>query len=104
MLCKQIREYPLLSSVLALAIARLINRLVDVASSRYFGTPHPEHLSDKPREGKDDKGHDPPGHVILCHVKGRMKRFNIRILQGDQVSIEMSPYDLTKGRIVYRNR
>ena len=44
------------------------------------------------------------GHLILCHVKGKMKRFNIRILQGDKVSIEMSPYDLTKGRIVYRNR
>lgn len=44
------------------------------------------------------------GHQILCHVKGRMKRFNIRILNGDQVSVEMSPYDLTKGRIVYRNK
>lgn len=44
------------------------------------------------------------GHLILCHVKGKMKRFNIRILQGDQVSVEMSPYDLTKGRIIYRNR
>jgi translation initiation factor IF-1 len=44
------------------------------------------------------------GHRILCHVKGKMKRFNIRILQGDSVSVEMSPYDLTKGRIVYRNK
>ncbi len=44
------------------------------------------------------------GHEILCHVKGKMKRFNIRILQGDRVSVEMSPYDLTKGRIVYRNK
>jgi translation initiation factor IF-1 len=44
------------------------------------------------------------GHVILAHVAGRMRRHRIRILPGDRVDIELSPYDLTKGRIVYRHR
>ena len=42
------------------------------------------------------------GHPILAHVSGRMRMHFIRILPGDKVTIEMSPYDLTKGRIVYR--
>jgi translation initiation factor IF-1 len=42
------------------------------------------------------------GHDILCHVSGRMRRHRIRMLPGDIVTIEMSPYDLSKGRIVYR--
>lgn len=42
------------------------------------------------------------GHRILAHVSGRMRTHFIRILPGDKVTIEMSPYDLTKGRIVYR--
>jgi len=42
------------------------------------------------------------GHKVLCHVSGRMRRFRIKMLPGDVVTIEMSPYDLTKGRIVYR--
>jgi len=42
------------------------------------------------------------GHKILCHVSGRMRRYRIRMLPGDVVTIEMSPYDLSKGRIVYR--
>jgi len=42
------------------------------------------------------------GHNILCHVSGRMRRHRIRMLPGDIVTIEMSPYDLSKGRIVYR--
>ncbi len=41
-------------------------------------------------------------HTILCHVSGRMRRHRIRMLPGDIVTIEMSPYDLSKGRIVYR--
>lgn len=41
-------------------------------------------------------------HTILCHVSGRMRRHRIRMLPGDVVTIEMSPYDLSKGRIVYR--
>ncbi len=42
------------------------------------------------------------GHRILAHVSGKMRMHWIRILPGDKVTIEMSPYDLTKGRIVYR--
>ncbi|MEN9362350.1 MAG: hypothetical protein RL095_3885 [Verrucomicrobiota bacterium] len=44
------------------------------------------------------------GHNVQAHVKGKMRMFNIRILAGDQVSVEMSPYDLTKGRIVFRKK
>lgn len=42
------------------------------------------------------------GHLVLAHVSGRMRMHFIRILPGDTVTLEMSPYDLTKGRIVYR--
>ena len=42
------------------------------------------------------------GHLVLAHVSGRMRMNFIRILPGDKVTLEMSPYDLTKGRIVYR--
>ncbi len=42
------------------------------------------------------------GHRVLAHVSGRMRMHFIRILPGDTVTLEMSPYDLTKGRIVYR--
>jgi translation initiation factor IF-1 len=42
------------------------------------------------------------GHRILAHVSGKMRMHFIRILPGDKVTIEMSPYDLSKGRIVYR--
>jgi len=43
------------------------------------------------------------GHQVLAHVSGKMRMHFIRILPGDKVTIEMSPYDLTKGRIVYRS-
>ena len=43
------------------------------------------------------------GHVIIAHVSGKMRMHFIRILAGDKVTIEMSPYDLSKGRIVMRN-
>jgi translation initiation factor IF-1 len=43
------------------------------------------------------------GHQIIAHVSGKMRMHFIRILPGDTVTIEMSPYDLTKGRIVLRN-
>ncbi len=43
------------------------------------------------------------GHQILAHVSGKMRMHFIRILPGDKVTIEMSPYDLTRGRIVLRN-
>jgi translation initiation factor IF-1 len=42
------------------------------------------------------------GHVILATISGKMRMNYIRILPGDKVSIEMSPYDLTRGRIIYR--
>ncbi|MGA8325798.1 MAG: translation initiation factor IF-1 [Candidatus Cybelea sp.] len=44
------------------------------------------------------------GHVVLAHIAGRLRRHRIKILPGDRVEIEISPYDLTKGRIVYRYR
>ncbi len=43
------------------------------------------------------------GHEVLAHVSGRMRMHWIRILPGDTVTVEISPYDLTKGRIVYRS-
>lgn len=43
------------------------------------------------------------GQVILGHVSGKIRKYNIKILVGDTVDIEMSPYDLTKGRIVFRH-
>ena len=42
------------------------------------------------------------GHEVLAHISGKMRMHFIRILPGDKVSIELSPYDLTRGRIVYR--
>ena len=44
----------------------------------------------------------PQGHVILAHISGKMRMHYIRILPGDKVTVELSPYDLTRGRIVYR--
>jgi len=44
------------------------------------------------------------GHEILAHISGKMRLHFIRILPGDTVVVEMSPYDLTKGRITYRKR
>ncbi len=46
----------------------------------------------------------PSDHEILAHISGKMRKHFIRILAGDRVSVEMSPYDLTKGRITYRHR
>jgi len=44
------------------------------------------------------------GHEVLAHISGRMRMNYIRILKGDRVLVELSPYDLTRGRIVYRYR
>ena len=44
------------------------------------------------------------GHQVLAHISGRMRKHFIRILTGDQVTLEMTPYDLSKGRIVYRKK
>lgn len=42
------------------------------------------------------------GHVVLAHVSGKMRMHYIRILSGDKVTVELSPYDLSRGRIIYR--
>ena len=42
------------------------------------------------------------GHQVLGHISGKMRKFYIRILPGDRVKVELSPYDLTRGRITYR--
>jgi len=44
------------------------------------------------------------GHIILAHISGRMRKNYIRIGTGDQVTVELTPYDLNKGRIVFRHR
>ncbi len=42
------------------------------------------------------------GHSVLAHISGKMRMYYIRILLGDRVTVELSPYDLTRGRIIYR--
>ncbi len=42
------------------------------------------------------------GHVVLCHIAGKMRMHYIRILPGDKVKVELTPYSLDKGRIIYR--
>jgi translation initiation factor IF-1 len=44
------------------------------------------------------------GHIITAHISGKMRKHYIRILTGDKVTVEMTPYDLSKGRITYRER
>lgn len=44
------------------------------------------------------------GHVVLAHISGKMRKFYIRILPGDKVTVELSPYDLSRGRIIYRSK
>lgn len=44
------------------------------------------------------------GHTILAHTSGRMRKNRIRVLAGDKVTVEMTPYDLTKGRITFRHK
>jgi translation initiation factor IF-1 len=46
----------------------------------------------------------PNGHRILAHISGKMRMHFIRILPGDKVTVELSPYDLTRGRITYRSK
>lgn len=43
------------------------------------------------------------GHIVTAHISGKMRKHYIRILTGDKVRVEMTPYDLTKGRITFRN-
>jgi translation initiation factor IF-1 len=44
------------------------------------------------------------GHVVTAHISGKMRKHYIRILTGDSVTVELTPYDLSKGRIIYRSR
>ena len=44
------------------------------------------------------------GHVGMAHISGKMRKNYIRILRGDKVTVQLTPYDLSKGRIIYRNR
>jgi len=44
------------------------------------------------------------GHTIIAHISGRMRKSYIRVLKGDKVKVEMTPYDLTKGRIIFRGK
>lgn len=44
------------------------------------------------------------GHIVTAHISGRMRKNYIRILTGDRVRVELTPYDLTKGRIIYRDK
>ena len=44
------------------------------------------------------------GHVVTAHISGKMRKYFIRIAVGDRVTVEMSPYDLTKGRITFRHK
>jgi translation initiation factor IF-1 len=43
-------------------------------------------------------------HIVTAHISGRMRKHYIRILTGDKVTVQLTPYDLTKGRIIYRTR
>ena len=44
------------------------------------------------------------GHTVTAHTAGKSRKNRIRVLQGDNVTVEMTPYDLTKGRIIYRHK
>lgn len=44
------------------------------------------------------------GHVVIAHISGKMRKHYIRILRGDRVTVQLTPYDLSKGRITYRMR
>lgn len=44
------------------------------------------------------------GHNVICHISGKMRKNFIRIIPGDEVTVEISPYDMTKGRITFRGR
>jgi len=44
------------------------------------------------------------GHIVTCYTGGKMRKFKIRIVVGDSVTVEMTPYDLEKGRIIYRDK
>ena len=56
------------------------------------------------RERRGNRKSWAPGQNVLAYVSGKMRKFFIRIVLGDKVTVALSPYDLTKGRIVYRAR
>ncbi len=43
-------------------------------------------------------------HIVLCRLAGKMRKFRIRVVPGDKVTVEVSPYDMSRGRITYRER
>jgi translation initiation factor IF-1 len=47
---------------------------------------------------------DDMDHIVLCRLAGKMRKFRIRVVPGDHVKVEVSPYDMTRGRITYRER
>ena len=46
----------------------------------------------------------PDGHLVLAHISGKMRKYYIKIVPGDKVKVELSPYDLTRGRITFRSK
>lgn len=52
----------------------------------------------------DNENEDAPPHQVLAHISGKLRMNYIRILPGDRVTVEISPYDLTKGRITWRSK
>ena len=69
---------------------------------RSFGFRLPPFAYWTPKEFHDNKSI--AGHIIDAHISGKMRKHYIRILTGDKVKVEMTPYDLTKGRITFRGR
>lgn len=62
-----------------------------------------------PAEGAEPEAHAQPSsapvtRTLLCHISGKMRRHFIRILPGDRVTVQLSPYDLEKGRITFRHK
>jgi translation initiation factor IF-1 len=47
---------------------------------------------------------DDMDHIVLCRLAGKMRKFRIRVVPGDHVTVEVSPYDMTRGRITYRSK
>ena len=91
-----------------IAVARFMQNSRAFSGQR---VPHVERRCnpDGRRGRRDPAEHDfrvklKTGHVVTAHISGKMRKNYIRILTGDAVTVEMTPYDLTKGRIVYRGR
>ena len=61
-------------------------------------------LSRSLSEDKNTGKLTPSGHILLAHISGKLRTNFIRILPGDKVTVEMSPYDLSKGRITWRSK